>query len=115
MSAYTDALPVVDIGGGDYLTAAELRWNLGKQGSGLTYTVEAGFQFDVSVPFFLRWAFDPHRSDYLKAAALHDHMLIAGWSRATAAAEFYNALRADGVSRWRRSLMVAGVIVWTVR
>jgi hypothetical protein len=50
MSAYTQTLPVIDIGGGDYLTDADLRWDIGKEGSGLTYVVRAGFQFDVSVP-----------------------------------------------------------------
>jgi len=115
MSAYTKALPVVDIGGGDYLTDADLRWDLGKEGSGLTYTVPAGFRFDVSVPRILQWAFNPNDRRFLKAAALHDHMLESGWSRIESAAVFHEALKADGVQRWRRLAMFLAVALWRYR
>jgi hypothetical protein len=115
MSAYTIALPVVDIGGGDYLTDADLRWDLGKEGSGLTYTVPAGFRFDVSVPRILQWAFSPKDRRFLKAAALHDHMLENGWSRIESAAVFHEALKADKVSRLKRLAMFLAVALWRYR
>lgn len=115
MSAYTDALPVVDIGGGDYLTDADLRWDLGKKGSGLTYTVSADFRFDVSVPRILQWAFNPNDRRFLKAAALHDHMLESGWSRIESAAVFHEALKADKVPRAKRLAMFLAVALWRYR
>lgn len=39
-------------------------------------------------------------------------MLEAGWSRITAGAEFHDALKAGGVSAWRRLLMLAAVLIW---
>lgn len=72
----------------------------------------AGFEFDVSVPRWLRWLFDPHRADFHKASALHDHMLTGGWSRITAGAEFHNALKADGVRAIRRLVMLIAVLIW---
>ena len=115
MSAYTTTLPVIDIGGGDYITDADLRWDLGREGSGLTYVVRAGFHFDVSVPWFARWAFNPTDRRFLKAAALHDHMLLDDWSRVESAAVFHEALKADGVSRWRRLAMFLAVALWRYR
>lgn len=115
MSAYTDTLPVVDIGGGDYLTDAALGWDLGKQGSGLTYVVRADFQFDVSVPRFMQWAFNPNDRRFLKAAALHDHMLLDGWSRVESAAVFHEALKADKVPRVKRLAMFLAVALWRYR
>jgi len=115
MSAYTDALPVVDIGGGDYLTDAPIRWDIGRKGSGLTYVVPAGFRFDVSIPGLFQWAFNPKDRRFLKAAALHDHMLIDGWSRVESAAVFHEALKADGVSSLKRLAMFLAVALWRYR
>lgn len=106
MSAYTHAedwcLPV---GGILYQSIRPLSWEVGAPGSGLIVTVPAGTVFDVSIPVGLRWLFDPHNPAYLKAAALHDEMLLRGWARTTAGAEFHEALKADGVARWRRLAM----------
>jgi len=115
MSAYTSALPVVDIGGGDYVTDADLRWDIGRLGSGLTYVVRAGFQFDVSIPALFRWAFDPNDRRFLKAAALHDHMLLDDWSRIESAAVFHEALKADKVPRLKRLAMFLAVALWRYR
>lgn len=111
MSAYTDHFGPVLVGGIVYRLSRPLVWKIGHV-EGPAYTVPEGFEFDVSVPRPLRWLFDPHRGDFHKAAALHDHMLQAGWSRVTAAAEFHNALKADGVSAWRRLTMLVAVIIW---
>ena len=115
MSAYTETLPVIDMGGGDYVTDADLRWDLGREGSGHTYIVQAGFRFDVSVPGVLQWAFNPGDRRFLKAAALHDHMLEDRWSRVESAAVFHEALKADKVPRWKRLAMFLAVALWKYR
>lgn len=111
MSAYTDHDGPVHVGGIIYRLSRPLDWRIGHI-DGPMYVVPAGFEFDVSVPRLLRWLFDPHRPDFHKAAALHDHMLQADWSRITAAAEFHNALKADAVSAWRRLVMLIAVMLW---
>lgn len=91
-----------------------LVWRIGHEG-GPAYEVEAGFVFDVSIPWAFRWLFNPHRQDFLKASALHDHMLKAGWSRVEAAGPFHQALLADKVSRWRRLSMFLAVALFRFR
>jgi hypothetical protein len=106
MSAYTSAGDWCEpLSGILYVSTKPLSWDVGAKGSGLTVTVPAGVRFDVSIPHGLRWLFDPHDPHYLKAAALHDQMLAMGWDRLTAGAIFHQALKADGVSRWRRLVM----------
>ncbi len=69
----------------------------------------------MSVPRGLRWLFDPHNPKYLKAAALHDYALDQGWDRVSAAATFDAGLKASGVNRITRLIMVLGVIVFRFR
>lgn len=114
MSAYTSHIGAARAGGIRYILTDDLTWRIGHR-DGPLYLVPAGFAFDVSVPLVFRPVFSPHDPAYHKAAAVHDHMLGAGWSRLTAAAEFYNALRADGVSAWRRWVMFLAVVAWTMR
>lgn len=112
MSLYTEATPTIDLGDGCYITNQVIIWELGKKSSGYLYKVPAGFKFDVSVPKYLRWAFDPSDKRFVKAAALHDHMLINEWSRIESAAVFHEALKADGVSRFERFTMFIAVVLW---
>jgi len=88
-----------------YITTHQIEWAIGHKSSGFIYTVPAGFVFDVSIPAYLTWLFDPNDPRFLKAAALHDHMLELGWDRPTAAAIFHEALKADGVSKAKRRAM----------
>lgn len=111
MSRYTDAISVIP-DGERYRLAYDVHWDIGKPGSGLTYTVPRGFVFDVSIPSFARWQFNPRDRRFLKAAALHDHMLLAGWNRVEAGGAFHEALKADGVPRWRRLVMFLAVVLW---
>ncbi|WP_026756665.1 DUF1353 domain-containing protein [Sediminimonas qiaohouensis] len=98
---------------GVYRTTGTLRWEIGAKGSDLWVTVPVGFPFDVSIPRGLRWAFDPHDVRYLKAAALHDYAIHElDWPRVTAASLFSEALRAQGLGRLRRLVMVLAVIIW---
>lgn len=112
MSEYTDAIAAEPIGGIMFRLTEPLTWAIGKADSGMEYTVPAGFIFDVSIPVWLRWAFNPTNRHFLKAAALHDHMLFYGWSRIQAAAVFHDALKASGVSVWRRLTMFIAVALW---
>lgn len=112
MSSYTDSFGVIHLDGVRYLLTAKLHWDIGAKGSGLTYRIGSGFVFDVSIPRILQWLFSPHDRRFLKAAALHDHMLEAGWSRAESAAVFHEALKADGVPRWKRMAMFLAVALY---
>jgi len=112
MSLYTNKLPVVELGDGYYLTDMPIIWHIGKKNSGLRYVIQAGFRFDVTVPKYLQWAFDPNNKKFLKAAALHDHMLENDWSRVESAAVFHEALKADGVSKLKRLVMFIAVALW---
>ena len=98
--------------GEGYLTTAPLFWEVGRPGSGLIYVVPQDFWFDVSVPSLIQWLFSPHDPRYLRAAALHDHMLQAGWRRVMAGAVFAEALREDGVGRFTRLIMWLTVSIW---
>jgi hypothetical protein len=100
------------IGGIRYRSLRPLVWSVGYADSGLLFTVPGGREFDVSIPWALRWIFDPHDPRFLKAAALHDEMLMSRWARPSAAAEFHSALKADGVGRWTRLAMFAAVAFW---
>jgi len=118
MSQYTEftalkpEMNYENVKGIKYKLLKDLVWKIGHI-TGPTYEVPEGFVFDLSIPFFLRWLFDPHDMKYLKAAALHDHMLHVGqWSRITAAGEFHNALKASGVVTWKRILMFLATVFW---
>ena len=112
MSLYTNKFPVIELGDNDFITDMPIIWEIGRKGSGLRYIVQSGFRFDVSVPKILRWAFNPNDKRFLKAAALHDHMLQSEWSRIESAAVFHEALKADQVERWKRFSMFIAVVLW---
>lgn len=106
MSQYTDPGDWCEpVGGILYRSTAPLTWHVGCKGSGLAVTVPAGATFDVTIPRGLCRIFSPHDPRSLRAAALHDELLRRGWGRTTAGAIFHDALRADGMSRWRRLAM----------
>lgn len=92
------------ISGIEYKMDQELVWTIGSP-TGPTYSIPQDYVFDISVPWFLRWIYSPHNRAFMKAAALHDHMLESGWDRLTAGAQFHEALRSDGVGRFRRLTM----------
>lgn len=114
MSAWTAAADTILEGDIVYVTTRPLVWHVGVK-DGPVYTVPAGFRFEASIPVGLRWLFNPHRLAFRKAAALHDHMCRAGWSRLTSAGEFYTALKADGVTPTRRLVMFIAVSVYRSR
>lgn len=95
-----------------YETIEEIHWTVGKKGSGAKVTVPIGFVFDVSIPTLLTPFFSKDDKRFLKAAAIHDYMLEHGWNRIVAAEPFSAFLKAHGVSRRTRFLMVAAVIFY---
>lgn len=99
-----------------YRTIKPVQWEIGRKGSGYWLRVPPGFVFDVSVPLWLRWAFNPRCERFLKAACLHDYALdVLYWDRTTAAAAFNSGLTASGVGRIQRLIMTLAVIVWRWR
>ncbi|MHC9235015.1 DUF1353 domain-containing protein [Pseudooceanicola sp. 502str34] len=113
MSQYTGAKSwCLPIGRGLYLTTEPLVWHVGKLDSECAVMVPWGFQFDVTIPRLWCWLFDPNAPEYLKAAALHDWLLEEGWDRLSAGAVFHNALKADGVTVWRRLIMWLAVSLY---
>lgn len=113
MSAFTDPDEWCERHAGTYYkTTQPLIWELGYVGSGQFHTVPAGEVFDVSFPWFSRWLLSPHNPRYLKAAALHDHMLIMGWDRPTAGGVFHAALKVEGVRAPVRMAMFFAVTLW---
>ena len=98
--------------GTKYLSSELISFDLGNLGSNLTYVVPSGFEFDVSIPRGLRFILSPHNPKYLKAAAIHDHMLKSGWDRPTAGGVFQAALKVSGVNSATRLAMFFAVTLW---
>lgn len=116
MSAFTDHLAISPAPGGRWQLDAPLAWEIGRKGSGLVFTVPAGFVTDLaSIPALVRWWLNPADARFAKASILHDAMLAdPEFSRATASAEFHGALLANGVTRLKAVIMASVVLVWTV-
>jgi len=112
MSDYTKFVNVEPIGGIKFKLRQDLKWSIGKKDSGFDYIVPSGSIFDVSIPKLLRLVISTHDKRFLKAAALHDHMLENNWSRAESGGIFNEALKADGVPKYLRLLMYQSVILW---
>ena len=114
MSNYTDISGwYARIGPRQFKAVVTVQWDIGRKGSGFTYEVPPEFCFDVSIPWYLRCIFNPTRPDFLKAAALHDHMrMVEDWDRRTAGAIFHEALKADGVRLATRFAMWGAVSLY---
>jgi len=99
-----------------YVTTKSVEWEIGVKGSGLWLRVPEGFTFNVSIPFPLWPILSPRDGRFLKAGALHDYALKElYWASTAAAAPFSESLKAQGVSRLVRWLMVQAVVAWEWR
>ncbi|EFO31318.1 conserved hypothetical protein [Roseibium sp. TrichSKD4] len=96
-----------------YVLTKPLYWDIGWKGSGHTEIIPAGTPFDISVPWWLEWAQDPHDRSVLPAAAVHDVFLRRGRDVDFASSEFRRALRARGNSRKWSWLLFTLTLVWT--
>lgn len=101
-----------DWGVNGYAVVSPITWDIGYKGSPHKVVVPLGFRFDLSIPPYLTWLFSPTDQRCLKAAALHDYMIMGLWDRPTAAGIFNDALRADGVSALKRLAMYLAVALW---
>lgn len=118
MSAYTDrpADWCARIDGATYaVRGAPLVWHVGREGRGEPIVIPPDFTFDLSVPWWLRWAASPHDTRYLGAACLHDWCLLDNWQVGQAAGVFNDALVADGVGRLRAGVMALAVMLFATR
>lgn len=95
---------------GRFTASKDLTWDIGRLGSGVTITVPALYEHDVSVPGLLTPFFSRTEPKFQRAARLHDWLLDDGWSAWTSAAVFYDALKADGVPRLKRWSMAIAVL-----
>lgn len=96
-----------------YELAEPLTLDMTLNGGSFCVRVPAGFQTDgASVPRFF-WRILPPMGRYWRPAVLHDYLYRAGTcSRFLADAVFRDAMRADGVSAWKRLAMYYAVRVF---
>lgn len=87
-------------------------WDIGFKGNINKEIVPEGFQFDVSIPFLLRWLFDRHNPRYFKASALHDYLLTIGYDRVSAAGAFNHGLKAENIPYLTRFVMTTAVAIF---
>ena len=101
------------VAGIQYVTTTEIDWGLFHPQSTRRLIIAPGRVFDVSIPTYLRWAFDPHDPRYRIAGLVHDVLLEeAKATRIRAGGEFHDALRAGGTPVWRALLMWLAVSVF---
>ncbi len=113
MSAYTGSLALVPMPNGHWRLSCPLQWEIGRKGSKLWVLVPPGFETDLaSIPFWARPLFNPADARFAKASVLHDYLISKGWAPPSASAAFAEALTADGVGKWRASIMGLAVLAY---
>ena len=130
MSEYTESLSIEPIelesGMWAWRLTAPLNWEIGYKDSGLWVTVPTGFTTDLmSIPPIARIFINRYDPATAKAACLHDWLrpttediLIQErpvWDVQMAAGEFFHALKADKVQRWRRVCCYLAVALFGTR
>ena len=96
-----------------YQLDAPLCWDIGAKGSGWQFTIPKGTVFDITIPWFVRWAISPHDTRILPAAAVHDELLKQNFGPAFASAEFFRAAKARGCNTlWSWTLFIS-TLIWT--
>lgn len=74
-----------------YVTTRPIDWWIGKNKSGWLLVIPEGREFESSVPLWLRWLWPPADPFYLKAAVIHDVLLEAGFRKAFADSQWFEA------------------------
>jgi len=95
-----------------YRTTEQIVWHIGFKGNPNKEIVPVGFEFDLSVPWYMGWLFDRHNPKYLKAAAIHDYLLHIGYDRVSAAGAFNHGLKSTGVKYPTRFIMTLAVALF---
>ncbi|MBU2533335.1 MAG: DUF1353 domain-containing protein [Alphaproteobacteria bacterium] len=113
MSAYTGHLALFPTPSRSWRLAETLAWEIGRKGSELFVFLPPGFETDLaSIPFWARSLFNPADARFAKASVLHDYLISTGWAPPSASAAFAEALAADGVGKWRASIMGLAVLAY---
>ena len=101
------------VGGICYHTTQEIDWGIGNAASRIRLKIRAGRRFDVSVPRYFHWLFDPHDPRFRLAGLVHDELLhVENWTRMRAGGEFHDALRAGGTPAFKAIVMWLAVSVF---
>ena len=116
MSRFLTPLRIEDTGRQEcgrqiFLLITPLRYELGP---GYVLTVPEAFHTDyASVPRFF-WRVLPPWGEHGRASVLHDWLYQpeSGFTKVVSDAIFYEAMRVSGVSRWKRCVMWAAVVVF---
>jgi hypothetical protein len=96
-------------------TYGPVTWMVGSKTSGILVTIPAGTEFEISVPWCLRWIIGQDDPCFLLAALVHDWLLESGtYGPAQAAAEWYDGARAAGAPVWKAKASFLAVSVWAV-
>ena len=77
------------------------------------HTIPAGFEFEVSVPNWMRWPIDPHDPAWLWVALWHDWFLEAGKPKIVASWIAIHAMR-DVFEWWRFALWAPPTFLTTL-
>ncbi len=87
-----------------YVTTRPLNWWIGKRNSGWLLTVPEGREFESSVPKSLHRFFPPDDPHFLKAACIHDYLIEAGYRRAFADSQWFEAALSEQAPELRARL-----------
>jgi hypothetical protein len=94
-----------------YVVTRSFGWNIGRKASPWVLTLEAGREFESSVPRWLTWAFLPDDPLYLKAAAVHDKLLETGHRRAFADSQWYEAALSERAPRTKTRIVYLAMVL----
>ena len=97
-----------------YYCIHDIDWMIGKYDSNHKETIKSGTPFDVSIPWSFKWPINPHNTDTLYAAAIHDNLLNEGHDPSFASAEFRRALIARNKGAFTSWVMFFSTLFWTV-
>lgn len=88
-------------GAGRHRVTRAFIWSVGKKHSKWMLWIPEGFEFDSSVPRWLRPVFPPNDPWFLKAACVHDMLLAEGFRFAFADSQWFEAALSVGAPKLR--------------
>jgi hypothetical protein len=89
----------------NYIVTRPTRWR--------QWTLEVGFIFNISVPWWLKWLQSRHDPELLRGSAIHDFLLKLGVDPAIAAAHARIIMRVDGASAQKSWRTFFAMLFWT--
>lgn len=117
MSHFSPEFPKMEFTGrtrwgrGIFRLTEPLKYEVGRNGTGLYVEVPVMYETDFASVPFLFWWLAPPTGKYGAATIVHDYMCehYSGFSRVVADAVFLEAMRHLGAWWWRRMIMFMGV------